>query len=240
MKQLIDDLKITASFYSRYSGVLYTSYESAIEFAAYAGAYSLTILFSQVKNTDEIMGSVTIDYNEDTDEVRSLAVPIEHMDAAFVNLSTVDINSAYTTLVGIQLITRPTAAVLLEELVSKSRSIIQSFIDEVTDAKFIRSTYQQPRQEMLKVTPESIDALIRDSHVEYAYFDNTLTMAIVKLPSGFKEVGQSSCSDPADFNKAIGQQKSLANARAKLWEHETYHLAKLRYDKIRCSYQGSQ
>lgn len=90
------------------------------------------------------------------------------------------------------------------------------------------------------VKPEQIDKLIEDSTIEYAYFDNTMTIVVVKLPCGFKVTGQTSCVDPANFNKTRGEKYALENARYKLCELEGYLLAnKIHEEKIR-SCQGDQ
>lgn len=89
------------------------------------------------------------------------------------------------------------------------------------------------------VEPQQIDELLERSMVEFAYFDNTMTIAVVKLPCGFKVTGQSSCVDPRNFNKEKGQKYALENVSAKLWELEGYRLSNDIYNaKIR-SYQGS-
>lgn len=88
------------------------------------------------------------------------------------------------------------------------------------------------------VTKEDIDALMEASTKEFAFFDNTMTIAVVKLPSGFKVTGQSSCVDPANFNEEDGKKYALEQVKNKLWELEGYLLANRLYDKKVRSYQG--
>ena len=89
------------------------------------------------------------------------------------------------------------------------------------------------------VEPQQIDELLERSMVEFAYFDNTMTIAVVKLPCGFKVTGQSSCVDPRNFNKEKGQKYALENVSAKLWELEGYLLAnRLHEEKVLSSKGG--
>lgn len=88
------------------------------------------------------------------------------------------------------------------------------------------------------VTKEQVDSLIEASTKEFAFFDNTMTIAVVKLPCGFKVTGQSSCVDPANFKEEDGKKYALEQVASKLWELEGYLLAnKLHEEKVR-SYQG--
>lgn len=90
------------------------------------------------------------------------------------------------------------------------------------------------------VTIEQLNKLMDDSTKEFAYFDNTMTIAVVKLPCGFKVTGQSSCVDPANFDKVKGENYALENVKSKLWELEGYLLANRLHDEKVRSYQGGQ
>lgn len=89
--------------------------------------------------------------------------------------------------------------------------------------------FSQPENTMSKekpkVTLDHINELLHKSFIEYAYFDNTLTIGVAKLPSGFKVTGQSTCANPAEFDKEVGAQGALKEIRAKLWEYEVYRIA---------------
>lgn len=76
-----------------------------------------------------------------------------------------------------------------------------------------------------KVTKEDLDHLVAQSKVEFAVFDNKLTVAVVTVPCGFKVTGEASCVDPSNFDKALGEKYALENAVDKLWELEGYLLA---------------
>lgn len=89
------------------------------------------------------------------------------------------------------------------------------------------------------VTKAQIDSLLEASTKEFAFFDGTMTIAVVKLPCGFKVTGQSSCVDPANFKEEDGKKYALEKVEDKLWELEGYRLSNDIYNaKIR-SYQGS-
>ena len=65
------------------------------------------------------------------------------------------------------------------------------------------------------VTKEQVDSLIEASTKEFAFFDNTMTIAVVKLPCGFKVTGQSSCVDPANFKEEDGKKYALEQVASK-------------------------
>lgn len=75
------------------------------------------------------------------------------------------------------------------------------------------------------VTKDDLDHLVAQSKVDYAVFDNKLTVAVITLPCGFKVTGESSCVDPANYNKELGEKYALDKATEKLWELEGYLLA---------------
>ncbi len=54
--------------------------------------------------------------------------------------------------------------------------------------------------------------------------DGTLTLAIVTMRNGFKQVGESACVDPANFDKDLGEKYALENAISHLWKPMGYAL----------------
>ncbi|WP_440464311.1 Gp49 family protein [Psychrobacter sp. ASPA161_6] len=74
------------------------------------------------------------------------------------------------------------------------------------------------------VTKEQLDDLVARSKVEYAVFDNKLTVAVITLPNKFKVTGEASCVDAKNFKKELGETYALENAIKKLWELEGYLL----------------
>ncbi len=60
-----------------------------------------------------------------------------------------------------------------------------------------------------KITRDDILAEIAD--VRYMV-DGTLTIALVTMLNGSKEVGQSACVDPTNFDKALGEKYALQDA----------------------------
>lgn len=44
-----------------------------------------------------------------------------------------------------------------------------------------------------------------------------LTLCVIKMKNGFTVVGESSCADPANFDKYVGEQLAFENAKKKMW-----------------------
>lgn len=74
-----------------------------------------------------------------------------------------------------------------------------------------------------RVKPEDLDALCAASTVRY-FRDDVLTICVITLPNGFKVTGESACASPENYDEAIGQKLSFAQARNKLWPLEGYRL----------------
>lgn len=81
------------------------------------------------------------------------------------------------------------------------------------------------------VTKEHLDNLVAKSSVEYAVFDNKLTVAVITLPNKFKVTGEASCVDAKNFNKELGEKYALEKAVENLWELEGYLLAERLYHR---------
>lgn len=79
------------------------------------------------------------------------------------------------------------------------------------------------------VTSEHINNLVAKSKIDYAVFDNKLTVAVITLPNKFKVTGEASCVDPSNFDEAKGERYALENATEKLWLLEGYLLAEKLY-----------
>ena len=57
----------------------------------------------------------------------------------------------------------------------------------------------------------------------YHRFPKTqLTIAILKLKSGFVVTGESNCVDPQDFNEQVGRDLAYDNAIDKIYTYEAY------------------
>jgi hypothetical protein len=67
---------------------------------------------------------------------------------------------------------------------------------------------------------------IRDQIVKTEYFVVGLktTICCLTLKNGFEVIGFSSCVDPNNFNKQIGEDIAYENAFNKIWELEGYKL----------------
>lgn len=69
-----------------------------------------------------------------------------------------------------------------------------------------------------------IDAKIKDAKFTILE-DGRTTICNLYLENGFTVRGESSCVSKDNFNKDIGEQIALENAKNKVWELEGYLLA---------------
>lgn len=76
-----------------------------------------------------------------------------------------------------------------------------------------------------RVTLEALEAKIAEGTTSYSVFGDTLTVCVIRLPSGFSLVGKSACADPSNFNRALGEQFAREDAIRSLWGLEGYVLA---------------
>lgn len=82
-----------------------------------------------------------------------------------------------------------------------------------------------------KVTLEDIDHILAQSKVEFNVLGGKLTHCMITLPSGFIVTGESSCVDPAEYNKELGEKLAQANAVKTLWMLEGYELSNKRMEE---------
>ena len=75
---------------------------------------------------------------------------------------------------------------------------------------------------MNKLTKEGIQAKIKN--VAYHIIGAKTTICVITLENGFEIMGESSCVDPKNFDKAIGERVSYENAFEKIWPLEGYLL----------------
>lgn len=248
MRYLIDEFKKTATFFSEYSRLMrpitYTCYEDAVCFSSRTNRLDIQITFKQIEKTDDIQCDITLSStNTDVgDTAVTLSRLLKHEGDFIVKFTHSDVSDMYAILIGNHLIENPDDGLLLSDLIYRTKQVIPNFINEVNVKKLIRAHYQ-PEKDMTfpnqnTVTVEQLDALMSSSQKEFATFDNTMTIAVVKLPCGFKVTGQSSCVDPANFDKVKGENYALEDAKSKLWELEGYLLANRLHDEMIRSYQG--
>ena len=74
------------------------------------------------------------------------------------------------------------------------------------------------------LTQNDIDAKIKDAKFTILE-DGRTTICNWYLENGFTGRGESSCVSKDNFNKDIGEQIALENAKNKVWELEGYLLA---------------
>lgn len=71
-----------------------------------------------------------------------------------------------------------------------------------------------------KLTPDQIKAKIIREH--FSIVDSTFTICALTLENGFIVTGTSRCTDPANFDKLMGENIARTNAIDKIWELEGY------------------
>ena len=74
------------------------------------------------------------------------------------------------------------------------------------------------------LTQNDIDTKIKDAKFTILE-DGRTTICNLYLENGFTVRGESSCVSKDNFNKDIGEQIALENAKNKIWELEGYLLA---------------
>lgn len=82
-----------------------------------------------------------------------------------------------------------------------------------------------------KVTREDLDHILAQSKIEFNVLGGKLTHCMITLPSGFIVTGESSCVDPAEYNKELGEKYAQENAVQTLWMLEGYSLAGALYEQ---------
>lgn len=82
-----------------------------------------------------------------------------------------------------------------------------------------------------KVTLEDIDHILAQSKVEFNVLGGKLTHCMITLPSGFIVTGESSCVDPAEYKKDLGEKYARENAVQTLWMLEGYELSNKRMEE---------
>jgi hypothetical protein len=92
-------------------------------------------------------------------------------------------------------------------------------------------------QAMIDALPgEKVTAGYMDERIEkidFAYLPGTtLTICTVQLDNGCVVIGESACVDPENYNKDIGDQLALRNAKNKLWPLFGFLLAEVRYQRV--------
>lgn len=81
-----------------------------------------------------------------------------------------------------------------------------------------------------KVTLEDIDHILAQSKVEFNVLGGKLTHCMITLPSEFIVTGESSCVDPAEYKKELGECFAKERAVQTLWMLEGYELSNKRME----------
>lgn len=124
---------------------------------------------------------------------------------------------------------------LLSELRSIAEHMHESF-SSILDKQSTTQTITNHRKNIMKdlpskVTPGAIEHILAQSKVDYAVLGGKLTHCMITLPSGFIVTGESSCVDPAEYNKALGEKYAKDRAVQMLYMFEGYTLASALYEQ---------
>ena len=71
----------------------------------------------------------------------------------------------------------------------------------------------------------SLDDILGVITKETFFYEDTFTLCVLTLRSGFKVTGESACVDPANYDKELGEKFSKEMAVRKIWPLEGYLLA---------------
>lgn len=124
---------------------------------------------------------------------------------------------------------------LLSELRSIAEHMHKSF-SSILDKQSTTQTITNHRNNIMKnlpskITPGAIEHILAQSKVDYAVLGGKLTHCMITLPSGFIVTGESSCVDPAEYNKALGEKYEKDRAIQMLYMFEGYTLANELYEQ---------
>lgn len=124
---------------------------------------------------------------------------------------------------------------LLSELRSIAEHMHKSF-SSILDKQSTTQTITNHRNNIMKnlpskITPGAIEHILAQSKVDYAVLGGKLTHCMITLPSGFIVTGESSCVDPAEYNKALGEKYAKDRAVQMLYMFEGYTLANELYEQ---------
>lgn len=89
--------------------------------------------------------------------------------------------------------------------------------NEFWDPKTREYSKADPRQIVgggPRIQPADVEAAIKS---EKFLIEGTLTICVLELQNGFRVTGESACADPANFNKAKGEELSRKDACEKIW-----------------------
>ena len=124
---------------------------------------------------------------------------------------------------------------LLSELRSIAEHMHKSF-SSILDKQSTTQTITNHRNNIMKklpskITPGAIEHILAQSKVDYNVLGGKLTHCMITLPSGFIVTGESSCVDPAEYNKALGEKYAKERAVQTLYMLEGYMLASERMEQ---------
>ncbi len=65
-----------------------------------------------------------------------------------------------------------------------------------------------------RILPADVEAAIKSTKF---LVEGTLTICVLELQNGFRVTGESACADPANFNRAKGEELARKDACEKIW-----------------------
>jgi hypothetical protein len=89
----------------------------------------------------------------------------------------------------------------------------------LAEAQAVVETKTAPR-----VTSEAIKAKIKEARY---YQDGTLTICVLEMQNGFKQIGKAAPADESNYDAAVGQRYAYDDAFRGLWHLEGYLLCSL-------------
>lgn len=84
-----------------------------------------------------------------------------------------------------------------------------------------RSAVRNPRNPIVEVPIQAVAEMVQFTEVHQVP-GTTVTVATLHLLSGYQVHGDSSCADPARFDRAEGERRAIDKALRRLVELETY------------------
>lgn len=73
-----------------------------------------------------------------------------------------------------------------------------------------------------KLNPHLIEEMVESHQFIRTEMSPTLTICVLKLKNGADVVGTSNVIDPVNYDRKLGEQAALANAKGRIWELEGY------------------
>lgn len=151
MKHLIDEFKITANYFERYTRhlrpITYTSYENSLTFSCMSKSVELVILFAEIPYTNDISLTVTVtDYSESGNPIKSTRERVMvNAGESLINFDPSELNETYAVVMVEQLTKAKDTQQDLINVIEKTHQLLSAFIRDINELELITlDYYQQP------------------------------------------------------------------------------------------------